>query len=49
MLRKVVTEEEGTAKLADVHGYYVGGKQELLKIIKIKKDFKYIYIDVSIT
>ncbi len=26
ILRKVVTEDEGTAKLADVHGYFVGGK-----------------------
>ena len=26
ILRKVVTEDEGTAKLADVHGYNVGGK-----------------------
>ena len=26
ILRKVVTEEEGTAKLADIHGYFVGGK-----------------------
>ena len=26
ILRKVVTEDEGTAKLADIHGYYVGGK-----------------------
>ena len=26
ILRKVVTEEDGTAKLADVNGYYVGGK-----------------------
>ncbi len=26
ILRKVVTEDEGTAKLADIDGYYVGGK-----------------------
>ena len=26
ILRKVVTEDEGTASLADIHGYYVGGK-----------------------
>ncbi len=26
ILRKVVTEDEGTAHLADKHGYYVGGK-----------------------
>ena len=26
ILRKVVTDEEGTAKLADISGYYVGGK-----------------------
>ena len=26
ILRKVVTEKDGTASLADIHGYYVGGK-----------------------
>ena len=26
ILRKVVTEDEGTASQADIHGYYVGGK-----------------------
>ena len=26
ILRKVVTEKEGTASLANIHGYYVGGK-----------------------
>ena len=26
ILRKVVTEEEGTASLANIHGYSVGGK-----------------------
>ena len=26
ILRKVVTNEEGTASLADIHGYFVGGK-----------------------
>ena len=26
ILRKVVTTDEGTAKLADIHGYHVGGK-----------------------
>ena len=26
ILRKVVTEDEGTAKLADIYGYFVGGK-----------------------
>ena len=26
ILRKVVTEEEGTAKFADIYGYHVGGK-----------------------
>ena len=36
ILRKVVTEQEGTASLANVNGYYVGGKTELHKIIKIK-------------
>ena len=36
ILRKVVTEEQGTASLANIDGYYVGGKQELLKIIKTR-------------
>ena len=36
ILRKVVTEKEGTAKLADIHGYFVGGKLEPLKTIKTK-------------
>ena len=26
LLRKVVTDKEGTASLADIHGYFVGGK-----------------------
>ena len=26
ILRKVVKEKEGTASLADINGYYVGGK-----------------------
>ena len=26
ILRKVVTDKEGTASLADINGYYVGGK-----------------------
>ena len=26
ILRKVVTEEKGTANLADIYGYHVGGK-----------------------
>ena len=37
ILRKVVTDEKGTASLANIFGYDVGGKQELLKIIKEKK------------
>ena len=36
ILRKVVTDEHGTASLADVDGYFVGGKRELHKIIKIR-------------
>ena len=38
VLRKVVTEEEGTAKLADVHGYYVGGKTGTSQNYKNKKE-----------
>ena len=36
ILRKVVTEKEGTASLADIHGYYVGGKLEHRKTINLK-------------
>ena len=38
VLRKVVTEEEGPAKLADVHGYYVGGKTGTSQNYKNKKE-----------
>ena len=31
ILRKVVTDEEGTAGLADINGYYVGGKLYITK------------------
>ena len=36
ILRKVVTDEFGTASLANVFGYEVGGKLELLNITMIK-------------
>ena len=36
ILRKVVVDEEGTASFANIYGYDVGGKLELLKIIRIK-------------
>ena len=36
ILRKVVTDREGTASLADVYGFNVGGKLVLPKIITIK-------------
>ena len=38
VLRKVVTEEEGTAKLADVNGYYVGGKTGTSQNYQNKKE-----------
>ena len=36
ILRKVVNEDEGTANLADVHGYYVGGKTGTSQNYKFK-------------
>ena len=36
ILRKVVTEKEGTASLADIYGYDVEEKPERLKSIEIK-------------
>ena len=36
ILRKVVVHKEGTASLADVDGYYVGGKTGTSQIINIK-------------
>ena len=36
ILRKVVNEDNGTAHLADVHGYYVGGKTGTSQNYKFK-------------
>ena len=37
ILRKVVTEENGTASLADIDGYYVGGKTGTSQNYRFKK------------
>ena len=43
ILRKVVTDENGTASLADIHGYSVSGKQELPKVIIIKRTSTHLF------
>ena len=46
ILRKVVTEKEGTASLADIHGYYVGGKTGTSQNYKNKNDNLNTFISV---
>ncbi len=46
ILRKVVTEEEGTASLADVHGYYVGGKTGTAQNYQNKKENLNTFISI---
>ena len=43
ILRKVVTDENGTASLADIHGYSVSGKTELPKVIIIKRTSTHLF------
>ena len=46
ILRKVVTEKEGTASLADVNGYYVGGKTGTSQNYKNKKENLNTFISI---
>ena len=46
ILRKVVTEEEGTASLADINGYYVGGKTGTSQNYKNKKENLNTFISI---
>ena len=46
ILRKVVTEEDGTAKLADINGYYIGGKTGTSQNYKHKDENLNTFISV---
>jgi len=46
ILRKVVTDEEGTASLANVHGYYVGGKTGTSQNYKNEKENLNTFISI---
>ena len=43
ILRKVVTDKEGTASLANIFGYEVSGKTGTSEYYKNEKKYKYVY------
>ncbi len=46
ILRKVVSEDQGTAKLADIEGYYVGGKTGTSQNYRNKKESLNTFISI---
>ena len=47
ILRKVVSDEKGTASLADIYGYDVGGKTGTSQNYRNKKKYKYFHFNIS--
>ena len=47
MLRDVVSEKNGTASLANIYGYNVGGKTGTSENYQNKKQYEYLYFCIS--